>query len=152
MPLKDDDLIRRIILWTKAMAAAGAAEGTPLDEAGLVLARKVGVTAPEQVRVVTVDLLPMPEDTVILEANKVAELMDPSMAGLTLDHTLFLRHACICPSLLAHELRHVHQVEEAGSIDAFLSKYLAQFLAVGYDQAPLEVDARAWALRALQAP
>ena len=152
MTFDHDDLLHRIILWAKAQATAGATEGTPLDEAGLALARKVGVTAPEQVRVVTVGLLPMPDDPVILDANKVGRLMDPGMAGLTLDHTLFLRQACICPSLLAHELRHVHQVEEAGSIDAFLTKYLAQFLAVGYDQAPLEVDARAWALRALQAP
>ena len=147
MTFEDDDLIPRIIHWAKAQAAAGAATGIPLDEAGLTLAHKVGVAQPERVRVVTVDLLPMPEDLVILKANETVGLMDPRMDGLTLDHTLFLRQACIQPLLLAHELRHVHQVEVAGSLEAFLVEYMGQIFTCGYHLAPFELDARDWAQR-----
>ena len=34
MPLENDDLLRQIIMWAKAQAAAGAAVGGLLDEAG----------------------------------------------------------------------------------------------------------------------
>jgi len=43
--------------------------------------------------------------------------------------------------LLTHECRHVYQYERAGSIRAFLPVYLRQIATVGYDAAPLELDA-----------
>jgi hypothetical protein len=36
----------------------------------------------------------------------------------------------------------VHQYEEFGSIGAFLAAYLTEIASVGYEQPPLEVDAR----------
>ena len=45
--------------------------------------------------------------------------------------------------LLSHELRHVHQYEQAGSIAGFLPEYLQQIVAFGYAAAPLEQEARA---------
>ena len=45
--------------------------------------------------------------------------------------------------LLSHELRHVHQYEQTGSIAGFLPDYLQQIVLVGYADAPLEQDARA---------
>jgi hypothetical protein len=47
------------------------------------------------------------------------------------------------PRLLAHEFRHLYQVEQAGSLAAFLPAYLQQIAEVGYDCAPYELDARA---------
>lgn len=44
---------------------------------------------------------------------------------------------------VSHELRHVHQYEQHGSIAAFLRVYLRQIVEVGYANAPLEADARA---------
>lgn len=49
-----------------------------------------------------------------------------------------------CPRLLSHEYRHVHQYEAAGSIAAFLRRYLQQIAEVGYERAPYEIDARQW--------
>jgi hypothetical protein len=45
--------------------------------------------------------------------------------------------------LLSHELRHVHQYEDAGSIAAYIPRYLGQIVDVGYFDAPFERDARA---------
>jgi hypothetical protein len=44
--------------------------------------------------------------------------------------------------LRAHELRHVFQCEQAGSIPQFLDVYLPQLLMSEKGMAPLEVDAR----------
>lgn len=35
-----------------------------------------------------------------------------------------------------------HQYEQAGSIAAFLPRYLQQIVTVGYNNAPFEIDAR----------
>jgi hypothetical protein len=45
--------------------------------------------------------------------------------------------------LLAHECRYVRQYEVCGSIAKFLPVYLGQIITVGYDDEPLEQDARA---------
>ncbi len=66
------------------------------------------------------------------------------MVGLTLGDAVFI---CVGhemnPRLLRHELRHVYQYEQAGSISAFLPLYLGQIVQFGYRNAPLEQDARA---------
>ncbi len=130
-----------ILSWAETQAARVAADGTPLDEAGLLLARKMGVAHPERIRIRLVDLLPMPEDPSILKANQALGLMSPEMGGLTLAHSIFIRKEANSRFLLAHEFRHVHQYELEGSIAAFLVTYLNQVIALGYQKAPYEVDA-----------
>lgn len=62
--------------------------------------------------------------------------------GLTLGYTVFLRQdVAHSAALLAHECRHVHQCELAGSMGAFLRQYLREVAAHGYHGAPMEVDA-----------
>jgi transglutaminase-like putative cysteine protease len=46
------------------------------------------------------------------------------------------------PALLAHELRHVAQYERHRSVREYLGVYIPELLALGYDRAPLEQDAR----------
>jgi hypothetical protein len=65
------------------------------------------------------------------------------MVGITFGHGIYIREGTVSNRLVSHELRHVHQYEAAGSIAAFLATYLQQIVTVGYDNAPLELDARA---------
>ena len=65
------------------------------------------------------------------------------MVGLTLGYGVYVCHGHGSIRLLSHEFRHVYQYEHAGSIAAFLPAYLQQIVTVGYNNAPLEVDARA---------
>ena len=135
------DFFPLVVTWAEAQVAEATSKGTPLDEDGLALARKMGVEHPELVRIWMRDELPMPEHPVLVKINEVVRLISPHMAGLTLGHTIIIRNGCSSPFLLAHELRHVYQYEQAGSIAAFLSTYLRQILAVGYSDAPYERDA-----------
>ena len=104
---------------------------------------RVGVSQRQLVRVEMVDSLPLPDDSVLRSAALQAGLLGPGMAGLTLGHAIFVCRGHRDRRLLSHELRHVHQYEQHGSIAAFLRVYLTQIVEVGYADAPLELDARA---------
>ena len=63
------------------------------------------------------------------------------MVGLTLGYGIYLCDNYRIERLIRHECRHVHQYEQAGSIDEFLPEYLQQIAAFGYNNAPYESDA-----------
>ena len=93
------------------------------------------------------DALPMPEDAELRAAATQAGLLAPGMAGLTLRHAIFVCRGYRTRRLVSHELRHVHQYEQAGSIAAFLPVYLAQIVECGYEGAACERDARLHEIR-----
>ena len=132
--------------WAVEQAALALETGVPLTGPGLSLAVRVGVRAPEVVRVLVVPAVPVPDAPMLRTACAQLALLGPATAGLTLGSAIFIRrdHA---PDgrLLAHELRHVAQYERFPSIPAFLAVYLLQLLELGYEAAPLEEDARTFA-------
>jgi hypothetical protein len=129
--------------WAERLARDAAISGTPLNAEERRIAKDVGVEHASLVRVVSVDVLPAPEEPLLRAAAAAAGFLDPGMVGLTLGHAIFVCRGRKTRRLLSHELRHVHQYEQHGSIAAFLSVYLRQVLEVGYANAPLEMDARA---------
>ncbi len=136
-------LMPKAIAWAGDEAERVARSGRALDERELKLAREVGVTQPDRIRVALVDALPMPEDPALRAAAVQTGLLGPGMAGLTLGHSVFICRGHETVRLLSHEFRHVYQYEQAGSIAAFLPGYLQQIVQFGYTNAPLEHDARA---------
>lgn len=124
------------------MAARVASFGRPLDNSKLLLARRVGVAQPQRVRIVLVDALPMPEDLELRAAAVQTGLLGPGMVGLTLGYSVFICQGHETKRVLSHELRHVYQYEQTGSIATFLPGYLQQVVELGYAGAPLEQDAR----------
>jgi hypothetical protein len=141
-------LIPRAIAWAEDRAAKAAAVGTPLNASEMEVARAVGVAQPERVRVEIVgERLPMPDDALLQAAAVQAGLMGAGMVGLTLGYAIFICRGHKTRRLLSHELRHVHQYEQHGSIAGFLPIYLKQVIEVGYRDAPFERDAREHELR-----
>ena len=136
-------LVPKAIAWAHAQAADAARMGNPLQDTELEIARQVGVARPERIRVAVTTRLPQPEDPELKQAAEQSGLLGPNMAGLTLGYAIFIRYGQYSVRLLSHECRHVHQYEQAGSIEAFLRVYLEQIATVGYSNAPLEIDARA---------
>lgn len=136
-------LLPRAIAWAEAQAAHVAESGRSLDDREVQLACGVGVAQPERVRVALVEALPIPEDLELRVAALQTGLLGPGMVGLTVGHSVLICRGHETTRLLSHELRHVHQYEQAGSISSFLPGYLQQIVAFGYAAAPLEQDARA---------
>ena len=141
--LKLPELLPRAIAWAEARAKRAQQVGVALTPQEVEVARAVGVAKPELVRVEIVgDRLPMPDEPELRAAAVEAGLLGPGMVGLTLGHSIFICRGHKSRRLLSHELRHVYQYEQCGSIAAFLPVYLMQVLENGYSKAPFERDAR----------
>jgi hypothetical protein len=92
---------------------------------------------------VVVEEIPAPTQSALRAACEQLNLLGEDTAGLTLGYGVFLkkdRRESV--RLLAHELRHVAQYEGHGSIAAYLTVYIPELLRFGYEDAPLERDAR----------
>ena len=135
-------LLPRAIAWANARSAEVLENGAPLTESGLRLARAVGVSRPERIRLSSVPSLPLPDDPELREVAIETGLLGPGMIGLTLGYGIYVCDGHLDNRLISHECRHVFQYEAAGSIEAFLPDYLQQIAVYGYADAPFEIDAR----------
>jgi hypothetical protein len=136
-------LLPQAIAWAEQQAAEVARTGQVLNDSGLELARQVGVSQPDRIRVAVVDTLPMPDDPVLQAAAIQTGLLGPGMVGLTPGYAVFICRGHETVRLFSHEFRHVHQYEQSGSIAELLPGYLLQILQFGYANAPSEQDAKA---------
>nr|WP_066709755.1 hypothetical protein [Curvibacter delicatus] len=135
-------LLPKAIGWAEAMEKDILARGQPLTARMVTVARIVGVGRPEDVRILEVDRIPMPENEELRQAAMVTGLFNPDITGMTFGHGIVICKGHWTTRLVSHELRHVHQYEAAGSVAAFLPVYLHQVAVHGYHDAPLERDAR----------
>jgi hypothetical protein len=130
--------------WVQAQEAKILASGRPLSETETKLAVLVGVQHPGAVRIAVVRNIPTPEDFELRSIAAETNLIGPNTGGITFGHGVYILEGHVTNRLVSHELRHVHQYETFGSIGAFLTTYLEQIATVGYDRAPLEMDARSF--------
>ena len=138
------ELIPHVIAWAHIHSQSAQQVGAALNEDLLDLARKVGVAHPQAIRIQMVDALPLPTEPTLRAAAVASGFSGPGLVGLTLGHSIFIVHGRASRRLLAHEFRHVHQYKALGSIEDFFRVYLPQVASLGYEAAPLEVDARAY--------
>lgn len=136
-------LTPKAIAWAQQQESEILGAGTALSKSELALARQVGVQHPERIRIFLVPALPQPTDPLLLKAAQETGLLGPGMVGLTLGHGIYVCHGHNSARLISHECRHVYQYEQAGSIAAYIPKYLEQIASFGYTNAPYEIDARA---------
>ena len=135
------ELLPKALSWAETEARRGADDGRALTERECEFARKVGVTHPERIRIVTVEVLPMPTDAPLRAAAAQTGFLNPRMKGLTLGHSVFICRGYETPTVLSHEFRHVYQYEQAGSIAAFLSRYLRERVERGDAATSFDIDA-----------
>lgn len=135
-------LIIRATEWAEQQSLFILGTGNPLNADEIALASSVGVVNPEHIRIVTIEQIPFPDDTQLLNMATNAGLLTSNLAGLTLGYGIFIRNNHYTARLLSHEFRHVYQYEQAGTMSAFLADYLHQIVRYGYEAAPLEEDAR----------
>jgi hypothetical protein len=134
-------LLPHAIAWVHAQEFKILASGRALTDIETKLAIAVGVHDPARVRIKLVAQIPAPRDPELRAIALETGLIGPHTGGITLGRGIYIRDGHLTNRLISHELRHVHQYETAGSITAFLQKYLEQIATVGYERAPLELDA-----------
>lgn len=135
-------LLPKAVKWAEQQQMDILASGRALTPDEIKIARAVGVTEPEKIRIKIVEAIPVPDDPVLASAAIQTGLLAPDTAGLTLFYGIFIRRGTFNSALLAHECRHVYQYEQRGSISTFLQEYIPQVLTAGYLGSALETDAR----------
>ena len=135
-------LLPLALRWAEKLEKRVVLEGEPLNAIGVRMARSVGVRQPELIRLLEVEHIPMPAGPMLREMTQEIGVLSPRTIGIAVGHSILLKKGRMYQRLLLHEFRHVHQFEVAGSLEAYLEKYLQQVTAFGYRNAPLEVDAR----------
>jgi hypothetical protein len=127
--------------WAAAQEQRILTIGEPLSAGALVDARRVGVGAPERVRLLYVSEIPVPQHPALRAAAAQTGLISPLTGGLALRYGIFIRSDCRSyRSMVVHELGHTAQYERLGGFDSFLRQYLFECLTVGYPEAPLEQE------------
>jgi hypothetical protein len=131
-----------VLAWASWQRRRAVQSGVPLDAEQSQIAVAVGVREPHRIRLCVGTQVPIPGGAWVDRIAAGLGLPAAAVDGLTLGHTIFIRSDAMTPQLLAHECRHVHQCELAGSLRAFLADYLREVADFGYANAPLEADAR----------
>jgi hypothetical protein len=149
LPLNElPDLFPHVVSWIRALDQRAADFGRPLNDLETKLARSVGVSRTNDVRILAVDAIPRPAHPRIRQLAQEIELLTSNTGGLTAIHGVIGRSDCAHnPRILAHEFAHVEQYERLGT-EVFLSEYIQQLDKYGYREAPFELEAEAKAERA----
>jgi hypothetical protein len=137
-----ESLLPLAVQWAIEQEQRILRDGVSLSRLEILDARSVGVQYPEPVRLLAVETIPRPENTILKAACHALDFLTPATRGLTLQRGIFIRSDCWRNRrLIAHELVHVAQYERLGGMLPFLRQYLLECVTLGYPEAPLEQEA-----------
>jgi hypothetical protein len=111
--------------WAKAQEAYILRHGAPLTAAQVSDARLAGVSAPELVRVLVVNRIPLPDVTELADAARSAQIITEASRGVAIGYGIIIRaDSWRNRELLLHQLVHVAQCERSGGLETFVLEYL----------------------------
>ena len=135
-------LIPKASKWVEKQEAIILANGVPLIEKQISIASKIGIKNIDKIRLLQVELIPEPDDFILLESSKAIRLISDNTLGITYRYGIYIRHDFWNnESLIIHELTHTLQYERLGGIANFLNQYIKECIYYGYDKSPLEIEA-----------
>ena len=147
-----EELLPLAAQWAAEQERHVLCEGVRLSEIELADAKAIGVRNPERVRLLRVDAVPIPVHPMLRAAAASINFLTAAPRGLALDYGIFIRaDHWRDRALIAHELVHTAQFQRLGGILPFLQTYIFQCATVGYQNAPLELEAVATAARVCSA-
>jgi hypothetical protein len=143
-----EELLPLAAEWAMEQQQRVLCEGVPLSEKQMADAKAIGVRNPERVRLLRVDSVPVPVHPMLKAAAASINFVTSAPSGLALENGIFVRaDHWRDRELIAHELAHIAQYQRLGGVLPFLQTYITQCATVGYQQAPLELEANATAAR-----
>lgn len=127
--------------WYQSVEAEYISHGRALSDQEIVIARKLGVTNPENVRIVVLTEFPLPSNSELLSESRRFGFGSTNERGRTNGYVIMLKpEVAQDATVIAHELVHVSQVERLGR-RAFVKRYLLELEVLGYARSPLELEA-----------
>lgn len=133
----------RALAWYSETETELLSQGRELSVEELAIARHLGIQQAERVRVIVLEVFPMPTDPELkIEAEKYG-LGSALEGGRTLGYAILLKSQLANNrTILTHELVHIAQRERLGK-EGFLRRYLVELEMLGYARSPLELEAYA---------
>lgn len=133
-----------VAIWVKHHERRAMRTGVPLDDQLLADARAIGLRAPNRVRIVYAESMPLPTSRPVRAIASRFGLYPTAARGMSLRYAILITDRPPTPpasrELLVHELIHTHQYERLG-LRRFLSLYLRECTEIGYPFGPLEEEA-----------
>lgn len=137
-----DILVKSASNWVAEQEMFIIKRGRKLSPEELEIACRVNVENTNVVRILEVDAITKPSESSLNAICEQLGFLSDATIGLTLNSCIFIKKGYYSKRLLSHELRHVYQYQQQGSVEAFLSRYIQQIIDVGYDNSSFEIDAR----------
>jgi hypothetical protein len=130
--------------WAEAQESVIVRDGVALTPNQIADARRIGVVAPERVRLRAVDQIPSPLHPILRFAGQKIGLISGATIGMTLRYGIFIRADHWGERrFLVHELAHTAQYERLGGFRPFLEAYLLECITPpGYPFGDLELEAK----------
>jgi hypothetical protein len=111
--------------WAEEQESLILEQRVALTEARIADARGIGVAAPERVRLLQVEKIPLTEHPGLHVVGEAMRLLSPETAGLTLYYGILIRTPLWgARDLAIRELVHVCQYEQFGGFAQFLRQCL----------------------------
>jgi len=141
-PQQFTQLLPLAIAWAEQQENYILQNGIQLTLSQVSDARLIPVVNPEKVRLLKVNLIPLPSEASLKSAAQMLGLITSNTIGLTLRYGVFIRNDFWNGrKIVIHELVHVAQYERLGGIGNFLQRYLQECITFGYPSAPMEQEA-----------
>jgi hypothetical protein len=129
-------------LWAEEQEKLIAQKGVCLTLSQIEDAEKVGISHPNDVRLLKVDKIPLPKNPELLAAIKLTQILSPGAHVVTFRYGIYIRSEFWGNRpLVVHELVHTAQYERMGGFKPFLEKYLLECFTIGYPDGPMEQEA-----------
>lgn len=137
-----DDIVATITSWADKEGSRILESGDILDDCYLISGVNIGVVSTENIRVLQVDEIPLPEGRDAKEALLTSELISGGGATLALGFAIFERKDNEDKEAMCRSLAHVAQFERMGEdLGAFLRAYLTETLLGEVEASPLAREA-----------
>lgn len=138
---KVENLLPRVLEWYTRVETELLPQGRLLSETEMKIARQLGVIRPESVRIIVLEIFPMPEDRVLRAEAERYGLGSAAEGARAIGYVIMLKPRYAKSSMIiAHELVHVSQHDRLGRA-AFLRRYITEMEMLGYSRSPLEIEA-----------
>ncbi len=112
--------------WAQAQEAYVLKLGVKLTARQRADAEQAGVQEPDQVRILVVDRIPMPEDKELADAARQAQIITDASRAVAIGYAVIIRaDSWQNRELLLHQLVHVAQCERSGGLEPFVLEYLS---------------------------
>jgi len=138
-----DDLMDEVYKFSLKSEAYALQHGRKLTINEVKYAKSIGIQYPEKVRVLFTENFPVPQNKEVLKGFKDLGFDSILVAGVTYGYGIFIKPYWLVSKeyVLAHELIHVRQVEQAKNFKIQIRNYLIQAFSYEYFEMPYENEA-----------